>query len=667
MQMHMRKLLIVATLLLTHFVVATPALAASVSVRGKAESLNTTNSYIDFTNYNSNVTINDATGVFSGYAFSEDLGWFAFGTTDNADGPVSANLQSGAISGKATSLRTGALLDFTNYNSNVSVNISTGVFSGMVFSEDLGWFDFTDAGVHTNSTTLDSVAPSGFALLNPNDKAYTNNERPSFRWRGTSDTIGSIEKYRLSIDNGEDENIILDNIPSEGTSDHETATYRVQYEGFSDSDPNNNYIIVHTKSSDSWDDSANDGKLKAGERSWTVQAHDSNGNITSSSFTLFADFSGPATQISSINTFEFSGQDLKTQDTTPQFIGRVTDRLTGEDADKDVASGPKSLEIKLEKKNGYGLYDLHSTVALNFSELNWETDGTKIADNTLQLSNKYALFTFTPEVLEYGEYRVILASKDIAGNTGAETTLLITISRPGITHPFFAREEPSTELETVTPLPSPQAEAEVEVIKNEEATGEAQLNLPQGPDLTWLRNIWLSLSRAVGTGRYQLQILAQNIFGQTVYTVSVIDEKGKLVKKYTVSVFGSGQQEARKVIARQKELASAVGHWWQYSTTAFTEIVLNKEPTRITNVKIAEIGVDYAIVTWHTNHYTTNNKLNFGETTSYGNHIFAPDYQKEHTVKLEGLKSGTPYVFEVMSQNKNYVYDAHYEFITKSE
>src|SRR3989344_2612393 len=136
--------------------------AAGISVTGKAKILNTNNSYLDFTNYNSNVTGDDGSGNFSGYAFLEDMGWVAFGTTDNSLGPVNLNLTTGAVTGKAKVLNTGAYLDFTNYNSNVTVALATGVFSGYVFSEDMGWIDFSDTGVSSSSPFL-STAPSGLS------------------------------------------------------------------------------------------------------------------------------------------------------------------------------------------------------------------------------------------------------------------------------------------------------------------------------------------------------------------------------------------------------------------------------------------------------------------------------------------------------------------------
>lgn len=670
------------------FASARSVLAASVSVRGKAKSLNTANSYIDFTNYNSNVSINNSTGVFSGYAFSEDLGWFAFGTTDNSDGPVTANLTSGVVTGKAKSLTTGALLDFSNYNSNVTVNISTGVFSGHVFSVDLGWFDFSDTGVNTGSTTLDSVAPSSFALIDPADNSYSPYERPSFRWRASSsDAIGSISKYRLWVDNGETGDFAIDNIPVSRTDDYVTSMYTAHYEGFGDSDANNNYITVTTKSSSDWPSDQNDGKAKEGKRRWTVQAYDSNGNSVESSFTLFVDRTAPNVALTHINTTNFSGVSMKTADTTPRFSGRVTDRLNGDSEANDVASGPRSLEIKFEKKSSFDQYTLHSLANMQFSELHWESDGSIIEDNKLQDSNKYALFMFTPEALDYGEYRVTLKGIDIAGNGGGEVTFLITIVRPstGSGLPFTPTPEPLTEEELEIVVPA-------EPVQPTEPTAEATPAPPTlpaeaaGPSFVsqisgffsgifstmsdWWSNT-IAFFRGIPVASWFGNVLAgmtragESIFGFTGRMMAGIFEGAGRLGKYTTNTFQLGQRNIAQVINRQKEFAQGLGQWWSYTTEAFSEIVLRNEPTRITDVQIVEVGVDYAVITWKTNHYTKNNKINYGKDTSYGQNAFAPDYEKEHTVRLEGLEPGSQYAFEVMSQNKNYVYDAHHEFTTQ--
>lgn len=125
--------------------------ATNIPINGKAKVLNTNDSYLNFSLYNSNVAIDNSTGIFSGYAWIDDLGWVAFGTTDNDDIPVSLNLTSGAVTGKAKILNTGDYLYFSTNNSNVTVELATGNFSGHVWSSDVGWIDFTNTGVSSAS------------------------------------------------------------------------------------------------------------------------------------------------------------------------------------------------------------------------------------------------------------------------------------------------------------------------------------------------------------------------------------------------------------------------------------------------------------------------------------------------------------------------------------
>ncbi|GAG13241.1 unnamed protein product, partial [marine sediment metagenome] len=110
--------------------------------------------------------------------------------------------------------------------------------------------------------------------------------------------------------------------------------------------------------------------------------------------------------------------------------------------------------------------------------------------------------------------------------------------------------------------------------------------------------------------------------------------------------------------------AGKTAHNTKVKIEATAELWFDKEPTRITEVKIAEVGKDYAVIFWRTNHYTRNNKVNYGENRSYGNNVFSEDREREHTAKITNLKPNTKYVFEVMSQNKNYIYDSFHEFTT---
>ncbi len=153
MGVKVKRLILLCLLFLTggfFLASASPAFASIVKVTGKATAANT-GAYLDFTNYNSNVTIDTNTGVFSGYAFSEDLGWVAFGSTDNPSGPVTLNLGNGVVSGKAYIMNSGEYLYFSNNNSNVRIDLQSGAFSGYVWSQDVGWYNFANPGVYMGS------------------------------------------------------------------------------------------------------------------------------------------------------------------------------------------------------------------------------------------------------------------------------------------------------------------------------------------------------------------------------------------------------------------------------------------------------------------------------------------------------------------------------------
>ena len=141
-------LAIFATTLLANPLTIRKAHAVQEGITGKATVMNT-GAYLDFDNYESNVQVDDTTGNFSGYAWLEDLGWVDFGTLDNPEGPVQMDLDSGAVTGKAKVLSTGAYLDFnaSPYASDVTVTLSTGTLAGYVWSEDVGWVDFQNAEV----------------------------------------------------------------------------------------------------------------------------------------------------------------------------------------------------------------------------------------------------------------------------------------------------------------------------------------------------------------------------------------------------------------------------------------------------------------------------------------------------------------------------------------
>lgn len=118
-----------------------------------------------------------------------------------------------------------------------------------------------------------------------------------------------------------------------------------------------------------------------------------------------------------------------------------------------------------------------------------------------------------------------------------------------------------------------------------------------------------------------------------------------------------------KSFQKPAEFTKRVSDWIGYARISFGEIVLDNKPTEITEVKIENLTDNSVSITWKTNHLATS-KVNYGETLAYGQDSQSDTKVHDHAIELIGLKPGTRYYFEVMSQNKNYVYDAHHEFVT---
>lgn len=642
-------------------------LAANVSVSGKAKVLNTGNSYLDFTNYNSNVVIDDQTGNFSGYAFLEDIGWVAFGTTDNVDGPVNVNLTTGAVTGSAKSLNTSADIDFTNYNSNVVVNLDTGSFSGFAFSEDVGWLDFSDTGVSTAAGLGDSDPPLPFNLINPGSLHYTNNDRPGYIWNKTTDADSEIAYYNVEIDNGDTGDLVFNQVPANAASSvHETDTYIANYTSTT--------ISLYTKSSGVWSAEQNDGKLKEGKRNWKVKAVDSNGNERSESHDFFLDRTSPTLSNLYVNSSPVA-TNMATLDRTPTISAKLTDTLAGEPDANKTAAGPKSIGISLEKRVYGDIYDVVSISNVNITDSYWENNNEKITDNTQNLSNKYANITYNfPNELSNGVYRITLTGVDNASNTSSSTTFYLTItsSFSTVATPISIPTSPPLTTEPApTSLPEP-TEAPISIDEEEviEIAPDIEDNIVQESTFQLFKYLSSIYWKIVGIGKIGVNYIAglwngyvdfANNFNDTLYAYLINGAKstGQIGKGFLAlldRIEGFMQPIANSAVQ--------FAYNQQIKIASVAQILFDKEPTIITTVTIKEVGADYAVIYWETNHYTTNNKVNYGQSLSYGEHIISQERSKEHEFRIEGLEENKTYFFEVMSQGKNYTYDAHYEFTT---
>jgi hypothetical protein len=652
----------------------------------------------------------------------------------------------------------------------------------------------TAGGSEVSDTfTIDATTPTNLELDSPGNYSYTNNERPTFRWKASSDTTAGLSKYVLAVDNPSlgtgypSGDFTIDNIsPTSSSNQVVTAKYVVNYDNFGDGDDTNNYISVTTRSSLEWSSDSNsgenDGLLREGIVHWSVKALDTVGNETSASRVLFVDRTSPKVEIIQINNSTFFQDSYITSDGTPTIYGRITDPLSGGDNSLEqtsdgprVASGPKSVEIRIERKVGL-LYEPISVFTINMDKAWWTCNDHEITDNTKQWCDppsptasegqgKYLPFEFTPqEELQEGIYRITIKGTDRAENTNA-TIFDLTIA--GFTEIFETltpeeqralEEEIEEQTKDLTPEEREVFEDEMEITKPVEPgiisrlagflsrlgrrmvdisasliAGTANLigkgisiayDLGQtitdfnhrivegvfiafgnifeyaGSSIAALIDVnanfivktasvaanginsiayWAGGSAEnilAGTGN-ALELAASSIVKISSNASTNISRLGKGLGKLSAN-FGrhlvnasiAASDGVRQIVA---SATFAVGQSVQ-SASERTGLVIVKigyifvnEPTTISGVAVKSVSSTSAIVTWETNHPATG-KVNYG----YSDGVYEFEAQSgerimNHEFILSDLKPNTEYHYEVMSQNKNYVYDANRKFTTSND
>jgi hypothetical protein len=138
------------------------ASGSPTAILGTATVINTSSSLVfDAGTYHSDAIIDNFSRQMSGYAWSKDLGWISFGSTNNPAGPVTAD-RNGLLSGKAKAL-SGGYIDFNLAPTNSAVTInSSGTFTGYAWSDDVGWLNFTGVtapGYHPDLLVPDNPSP----------------------------------------------------------------------------------------------------------------------------------------------------------------------------------------------------------------------------------------------------------------------------------------------------------------------------------------------------------------------------------------------------------------------------------------------------------------------------------------------------------------------------
>ncbi len=277
-------------------------------------------------------------------------------------------------------------------------------------------------------------------------------------------------------------------------------------------------------------------------------------------------------------------------------------------------------------------------------------ESDKTIDNSKQKCDKYLPFSYTPENdLDLGQYKITLSGKDKADNSSSETTLTLNITiLSQITTP---QEKKIIEEGTKTLKPE-----EKEKIKQELEVTKPTEQVP----VSALEKAGQNITQASKNFFDGLGSLTHNVITGIGNGIAfVFDKTGQ----------GLALTTARNGIAN---LAFAIGEKTDNVSHGFGTAIIKigylfvPEPTRIVNVKIAKSTPTSMTVTWETNH-PANGKVNYGLTADYGQDIQSDKRITKHEFTVTGLKPNTTYFYEVMSQNRNYVYDANHTFTTPAK
>lgn len=657
-----------------------------------------------------------------------------------------------SVSVKARSGLTSDLSSATAFDSCIAISSGSALSSGGCVTNGQRYIQYlvtlatTDALTTPTFSSL-SIPFSSYSLTpsadSPSDNSYTSNERPTFRWKAASDANTYLSSYSVVVDNG-DQDFSLTNIPVNQTSDYDTDMINAHFDGFGDSDGTNNYIGARTKSSNQWAQNQHDGVLLEGKRIWTISGHDNNSGGYSVSRTLFVDRTAPKVAIGQVN--DTAATDIMaTNDTTPTLYGTITDSLAGDSDTTKVASGPKSVTVKIEKQNVFGAYDLTSLSTTTLGTIYTSADGSEITDNTKNTSDKYSTFAYTPETPQAsGKYRISVSGTDTADNSGTSTSLLVTV---GSLDEVATAEQKKLIDEELQGLPK-----ETQEMIKKELVVTAPATTPSDSFARKLRLSVLTFMveaywRVVGIVSHGVSLLGNALHTVSSATTLIADNATAMLHQLNTSLISLGRQtsafisshipsiteplvqlerhgqdyfasqirlsknikfpsipnpipeavqQARAFISSQAYLVSSAAQSIQSSVmTTESKLLLSlqkssralfvrvqkfadkasnfaqitaeywfdREPTKISNVKIVAISATSAVITWKTNHHATG-AVNYGVTRSYGNKVEITQRVKNHEVTLHNLTPGSMYYFEVMSQGKNYVYDAYYTFET---
>lgn len=513
---------------------------------------------------------------------------------------------------------------------------------------------------------ISNIPAISLILDSPGHNSYISSDRPTFKWkRATPNTNAAITKYSLEVDNGPPTtdghsfNFGVNDIASSSTTDYEVSKYKIHFDGFGTSDTNDDYISVTTKSSPDWGVDNNDGKVRQGTRTWTVTAYDSAGNQYQEGRTVFVEMTVPILQVNSV---------MNKSGTGPTVSGTLTDPLSGgstsssssSSSTDSLSSGPQSVVITLDKKNAFGIYTLHTLSTVNVTDLYWSTTKQLITDNSLNLSDKYATFSFTPKPsLPSGIYRITIIGKDRAGNSSVSVVKTMTVNQgaggiPG-EEPLGTSGQGHQEDISSSSIPSPSPSLSLTPspesghVSPTPAPYQGTSFDPHGLSYYWGR-LWSSIVACITKSWVALASLVNNSFSSLAHLFSPVSPWPSINRSLANLSFTVGEQ--------LQEVSETAGYTVVKLGYRFVD-----EPTAIADVQVTTLSPTSATISWTTNHPATG-KVNYGLDETYPLDVQTTKRTTYHEFTLTNLQPDTEYHFEVMSQNKNYVYDANRRFKT---
>lgn len=554
-------------------------------------------------------------------------------------------------------------------------------------------------------------------LVSPGNNSYTNNQRPTFAWN--QNTTGGVAKYILEIDPPNQTPIVVDNIQPSRTTDVVTSKYTIHYD--------TNTISFYTTSSSNWGPSENDGKLPSGTTTWKVTAVDSYGNQTTATRTLNVDLTPPTFIHLSLSGTTISGtvsdnsgiDSVNIQIEKQNIFGNydlylaanLTNITSSFSFTPDGGLPAGVYKVLVTAKDKAGNTSPTQTLNLNIGgqaaistpapsvrtvpsasasplptttsiptptttpTTGFKISFPKISINFEPLINSYVnlsmnlrglqtnvtngAITFIGGVFNTVGTGVSSGYNALANLYSGYSRFVITFNNniiafvsDGFSNATLAFTEVENRVVNGMIILSGNISS---FYKGSLTAGRLIASIESTSNDLIFKTISLKMSEGYSNLSYALVNGVNGVFNAS--------------RKVAMGVGGGISNFMNNTKLGISNLALGIGEKVEHVSGNLGQIFvsigygLQGEPTTIANVKVANISPTSVKISWKTNQLATG-KVNYGLDRTYPFDAQSTQLSTNHEFTLTNLKPNTKYYFEIMSQGKNYVYDANREFVT---